>query len=164
MGAWVEDNSLGTGGALGLASSYLNSEFVLVMNGDSYAEMDLNMFWAAHLDRRADLTLLMRQVSDRSHFGGLEVKDDHRITRFAEKTQTDGAGWINAGVYLIRRALTESIPGKRETSLEREFFPKWANHKCYGYPGKGLFFDIGTPESYEQRNNFFKSVGKPLAS
>jgi NDP-sugar pyrophosphorylase family protein len=58
------------------------------------------------------------------------------------------AGWINGGVYLLRRSLLESIPPDREISLEKEVFPDWIRLGLGGYTTLARFIDIGTPESY----------------
>jgi NDP-sugar pyrophosphorylase family protein len=77
------------------------------------------------------------------------------VIGFTEKGAEAGAGWINAGVYLIARSLLQTIPTGRPVSLEQEVFPSWIGQGLYGYAGEGRFWDIGTPESYTNAEEFF---------
>lgn len=154
-----EDEPLDTGGALRLALPLLKSDPVLVMNGDSYIHADLSSYvdWFFQLDRKA--SLLLTKVPDRSRYGVVKVEKDESITVFKEKGMTKGAGWINAGVYLVKTSLLRSIPSGKAFSLEREFFPSLVGNGLFGYQCKGRFIDIGTPESYIEAEKFF-SEGK----
>ncbi len=81
---------------------------------------------------------------------------DDRVERFVEKQEAGGAGWINAGIYLIPQSLVEQIPAGRPVSIEREMFPAWSQSgKLRGSRGQGEFLDIGTPESYRAAEEFF---------
>jgi NDP-sugar pyrophosphorylase family protein len=162
----AETDPLGTAGALRLgfrklfpdtpAGGAAAPENVLVMNGDSYCAADLPAFRAFHERQSAEASLILTRVADMSRFGKVEVATGGRIERFLEKQQAGGAGWINAGIYLIRRALVAEIPQGRTVSIEREMFPGWTNRGILrGFPGTGEFLDIGTPESYRAAEAFF---------
>jgi D-glycero-alpha-D-manno-heptose 1-phosphate guanylyltransferase len=152
-----EISPLGTAGALRLALPLFKSESVLVLNGDSFCDADLEDFWQWHLERRADASLLLTQVSDTRRFGRVDVDSEGRLIGFAEKGSDDGPGWVNAGIYLLRRRLLETIPPERAVSLEHEMFPIWIERGLYGYRALGSFIDIGTPESYVSAQDFFSS-------
>ncbi|MDP3027973.1 MAG: nucleotidyltransferase family protein [Deltaproteobacteria bacterium] len=150
-----EDGPLDTGGALRLALPLLKSDPVLVMNGDSYIHVDLNSYveWFLRMDRMA--SLLLTRVSDTGRYGIVKVEKDESILAFEEKGIARGSGWINAGVYLVKKSLLGSIPQGKAFSLEREFFPSLVGKGLFGYQCKGKFIDIGTPESYRTAENFF---------
>lgn len=150
-----ESSPLGTGGAVRLALPLLTSEIVMVMNGDSYCDADLKKFCQFHLEKRADATILLTKVSDTSRYGSVEVRKDGQIIRFQEKKGNSGAGFINAGIYLFKRALLLQIPQKRAVSFEKEMFPKWIGKNLYGFKSKGKFIDIGIPEAYLEAEHFF---------
>jgi NDP-sugar pyrophosphorylase family protein len=152
-----ETAALGTGGALRLALPQLDSEHVLVMNGDSFCDVNLASFWALHVERQAAATLLLTEVPDTGRYGQVETDSDGAVQRFREKEPGLGPGWINAGVYLLRRSVVEAIPEGRAVSLERDVFPALIGRGLYAYSGGGRFLDIGTPESYEQAVHFFTS-------
>ena len=150
-----EDEPLGTGGALRLALPLIESDSVLVMNGDSYIHADLSSYvdWFFQIDRKA--SLLLAKVPDTSRYGMVKLEKDGSVSAFEEKEEAKGAGWINAGVYLVRTSLLRLIPSGKAFSLERDFFPSLVGNGLFGYQCRGRFIDIGTPESYVQAEKFF---------
>jgi NDP-sugar pyrophosphorylase family protein len=152
-----EHVALGTAGGLRLALPFVTSESVLVMNGDSYCETDLEAFWRFHEERRRSPSLLLTEIPDTPRFGRVEIDDRCSVISFREKSKTVGGGWINAGVYLLPRSLLESIPPDRALSLEEDVFPAWIGRGLLGYPHGGRFIDIGTPESFAAAEDFFRT-------
>ncbi len=154
-----EASPLGTAGALRAAAAHLTAPTVLLLNGDSYCHADLAAFAAFHRLRRADVSLVLTRVEDAGRFGRVETDLAGRVTAFAEKQAGGGPGWINAGLYLLARRLLDEIPAGRPVSLEREMLPAWVGSACmYGFPCRGPFLDIGTPESYAVAEAFFASL------
>ncbi len=152
-----ETTPLGTAGALRLALPFVQSETVLVMNGDSFCGVDLGSVRRWHAAHTADTTVVLVEVGDTARYGTASVTADGRITAFVEKGTGRGAGWINAGVYLIARQRLETIPPGRPVSLEREMLPLWIAHGVHSYradPGT-RFLDIGIPEAYAEAERFF---------
>jgi NDP-sugar pyrophosphorylase family protein len=102
--------------------------------------------------------MTLAHVSDANRFGQVEFAEHGRLTRFAEKCESQGAGWINAGVYVLNRALVQDIPVGHAVSLEREMLPTWVHHhRVFGFQTTGRFLDIGTPSSYSEAATFFPS-------
>jgi D-glycero-alpha-D-manno-heptose 1-phosphate guanylyltransferase len=155
-----ESRPLGTAGALRLALSQVEAERFLVLNGDSYIQCPLDKFHRWHLEHESSFpgSLLLTWTEDASRFGTVEV--DHRgvIRSFREKRGLPEAGWINTGVYLFRRPLLESIRPDRNTSLEREMFPRWIARGLGGFTTRAPFIDIGTPESFAQAGSLMAGV------
>jgi len=154
-----ETSPLGTGGALRKAVSLFQSDPVLVLNGDSFCDLDLPGFLKWHEVHEARATLALVQMPETQRYGRVDLGPDGRVVRFNEKGAESGAGLINAGVYLLTRPLLQAIPKEGPVSLERDLFPAWIGRGLYGYPGKGRFLDIGTPESYEIAGEFFTLKG-----
>jgi len=150
-----ESEPLGTGGALRLALPHLKSDPVLIMNGDSFVDVDLTgyMEWFFKKDRWASLLLV--KVPNTVRYGTVIVAEDERLTAFAEKGLDARPGWINAGIYIMKKSLVASIPTGIAFSLEREFFPSLVDKGLYGFSINGEFIDIGTPESYLRAQEFF---------
>lgn len=146
---------LGTGGALRLAIPLLASQFVLVLNGDSYCEVDLKHFWRTHKESRAAGSLVLVKVPDTRRYGRVQTDEAGWITRFEEKKPAGGAGWINAGIYILANDWLSEVVAGREISLERDLFPRWVDRGLYGYSSSGCFLDIGTPEDYASADRFF---------
>ncbi len=150
-----EPSPLGTGGALRRALPLLESDPVLTMNGDSFCETDLAAFLQTHRERNANGSMVVREVADTSRSGRVGFDKSGAVGSFVEKGASAGPGWINAGIYLLGRALLESIPTDRPVSLEREMFPAWIGRGLYAFPTAGKFLDIGTPESYAAAQDMF---------
>lgn len=149
-----EERSMGTAGAVRLALPLLDEDRILIMNGDSYCEVDLDAFLTQHREWKAEATLLLTQVSDTRRYGRVMLDDSGRVIRFEEKAQTAGLGWISAGVYLVERPLVEGIPDTGTVSLERDVFPACIGKGLYGYCADGRFVDIGIPDGYLGADQF----------
>ena len=145
-----ETAPLGTGGALRNALDKLDSTVVLLLNGDSWCDVDLGEFYDFHQRTGAAVSMVLARVPDTARFGKVEIGPDGRVKSFAEK-QNAAAGWIHAGICLIQRALIQEIP-PGPVSLEGVLLPRWLDKgkKVYGFRHAGTFLDIGTPESYAQ--------------
>ena len=134
-----ESSPLGTGGALRQAPPLFESDPVLVLNGDSFCDLDLEDFWQFHRVVDAAGSLALTEMDDTRRYGRALVQPDGTISGFAEKADTQGPGWISAGIYLFSQQLLRSIPEDRPVSLEREILPSWAGRGLYGYRSKGAF-------------------------
>jgi NDP-sugar pyrophosphorylase family protein len=150
-----EPYPLGTAGALRLALPLLESDPVLVMNGDSYCEVHLRPFWRWHVAKDAQATLLLIQQDRTQRFGRVQINAGGLVEAFREKDNFGGPGWINGGIYLICPHLLEAIPEGKKISLEKEIFSSWIGRGLYGYCGEGRFLDIGIPESLAAGTQFF---------
>jgi NDP-sugar pyrophosphorylase family protein len=133
----------------------LRSDPVLVMNGDSYFDADVPAFFAWHVERHAEGSILLCEVADVARFGQVQSDAAGAVVAFDEKGSGRGRGWINAGIYLLSRRIVESIPSGRPVSLEREVLPAWIGRGLLGCRAAGRFLDIGTPESYAAAEAFF---------
>ena len=137
----VEDEPLGTGGALKKALALTSSEHVLALNGDSFLDIDFTAFWQQHQETRADLTLACLSMEN-ERYGSVSFEEDTRRIR----SFTEASSWINGGVYLMQRDLLKEFPPF--FSLEKEAFPALLHKNLYGFPCKGTFIDIGTKSSF----------------
>jgi NDP-sugar pyrophosphorylase family protein len=155
----AEPSPLGTGGALRLALPLLASDSILVMNGDSYCTARLDAFADWHTAKQSPATILLTESSDTRRYGRVDADEEGRIIRFQEKSATTGRGWINGGIYLVRRESIDTIPADRAISLEREVFPAWIGRGLSGYRSEGRLWDIGVPDAYALANaEFIKSL------
>jgi D-glycero-alpha-D-manno-heptose 1-phosphate guanylyltransferase len=142
-----EQEPLGTGGALQLAAQKLTSEQFFVMNGDTYVTLDLAAF--AHGARRhnGSLGVALARVDDTARYGAV-VLDDDRVIGFIEKGRS-GSGYINAGVYLLDRAMVGQWRVGGRFSFEADVVtPMVAEGGVWGYTATSDFIDIGIPEDY----------------
>lgn len=153
----VENELLGTGGALGLARQQLSSARVLVMNGDSFLLPDFASFRREAESVEACLAVV--RVPDTGRFGEVETDHAGRVTAFREKGSAEGPGLINGGVYFLAQSILASIPGGR-VSLERQIFPgRVREGQIMGFIADSPFLDIGVPESYASAGDFVRNLG-----
>lgn len=140
-----ETTLLGTAGGVKQALQLVETDQVWVLNGDSYFELSLHEMHLAHKKNGSDLTIACKEMEDASRYGSVLFNDDFRIKSFKEKESSKGCGWINGGIYLMKKDLLDSF---NAFSLEKEVFPHLLNKHIFAYPSFGKFIDIGTEESY----------------
>jgi NDP-sugar pyrophosphorylase family protein len=143
-----EPEPLGTGGAVRLAMEKLDEQY-LVLNGDTIFDIPMRQL-ADLLGRypQASAAMALRQVDDVARYGSVRAEGD-LVTAFEEKGRT-GRGWINGGIYCLRKSALDFLP-PGVSSLERDLFPRLAvaGQLC-ALTKDGYFLDIGLPETLEQ--------------
>ncbi|MEA2439828.1 MAG: mannose-phosphate guanylyltransferase [Thermoleophilaceae bacterium] len=146
----VEDEPLGTAGPLRLAADAgVLEERVLVLNGDCLTDIDLTAEVAQHEAAGAVATLALVAVDDTSSYGVVPTLEDGAVEAFLEKRPGPApTNRINAGAYVLERAVVERVPTGRAVSIEREVFPELVGSGLHGYLSDGYWIDIGTPERY----------------
>jgi NDP-sugar pyrophosphorylase family protein len=143
----VEPQPLGTAGAIRFARDRLASDPIMVINGDTFVDADLAAMLAEHRARHAAATMLCVRVPDAGRYGRVEIAADGTIARFVEKDPAAGPGTINAGIYLLGRALVDRLAQGDASSIERDVLEKLPPHTIRAVVTSGRFIDIGTPES-----------------
>lgn len=143
-----ESSPLGTAGALKFAGHHLSqdSDF-LVLNGDSFLELDIRQFIRFHQQQGGWASIAVRRVPDASRYGTVQLEARNRVLRFSEKRGIREPGLINGGVYVFGRAVLDQIPDG-VSSLEKDVLPGLIEHGVYALEQQGMFIDIGTPEDY----------------
>lgn len=141
-----EEEPLGTGGALREAFELIDDDLFLVMNGDSFFEVNPAQIAAYHKDKKATATIGLAHVDDVRRYGKVELNLEGEIVGFSEKT-SGGRGVINGGVYVFSDEIINKIP-PGNISLERQVFPVLIRNGLYGMVAKGVFIDIGVPQDY----------------
>jgi len=151
----LEEEPLGTAGAVKNAGAYLDNTFI-VLNGDIFTDMDLAGMLAFHRDKKARVTISLSRVDNPSAFGVVETDGSGRVQRFIEKPPLAEAttNWINAGIYILEPEVLEHIPSNTHYMFERGLFPNLLDMGApvYGYPYRGYWLDMGTPEKYFSLN------------
>ncbi|MDC0235157.1 nucleotidyltransferase family protein [Candidatus Marinimicrobia bacterium] len=154
-----EDTPLGTGGALKNAEPHIKSDPVFVMNGDSYCEIEYLKFLNYFYDTASTFSIVLSEQREASRYGNIMVDESQKIVSFSEKIISNHNKLINAGIYLLKKSILSYIPAGKPISLEHDIFPKMVRNTIgYGFPSRGVFFDIGTPESYKKRHNYFDTI------
>jgi NDP-sugar pyrophosphorylase family protein len=143
-----ESRPLGTAGAVRFAEAFLSdvSDF-LVMNGDSFLELDFRRFLNFHREHSGIMSMAVRRVPNAARYGTVQSDAKNRVTGFIEKSENHGPGLVNGGVYIFKRAVLQQIPDG-PASLEKDIFPNLLQSGVYALEQSGMFIDIGTPEDY----------------
>ncbi|MGA8223979.1 MAG: nucleotidyltransferase family protein [Candidatus Acidiferrales bacterium] len=159
-----EARPLGTAGAVKFAERYFQKDHdFLVMNGDSFVEMDFRQFIRFHRKHGGLMSMAVRRVPDSSRFGTVEVNAGDRVVGFREKMGIPVSGIINAGVYLFNRAMLEHLPDG-PASLEKDVFPHLLEDGVYALEQHGMFIDIGTPEDYARAQELCRTLAEAALS
>ncbi len=144
-----EEVLLGTGGAVKLAEDFIKTDDFLVLNGDSYLDINLNELIRFHKLQKALVTLALVEVHKPDRYGLVEIDEDYRITNFREKGTVSKSSLVNGGIYIFHRKIFGFIP-ESNISLEKNIFPTLRGKCSYGKPHKAYFIDIGVPEEYDR--------------
>lgn len=153
-----EKEPLGTGGAIKNAIPHIKSEIFIAMNGDSFCEANLSKFYEFYSKKNAKIGMLLTEVDDCKRYGSVTLDENHLIKNFREKDETSGSGWINAGIYILNKGMFSNLNSNKKISIEKEIFPEFVMKSFFGFKNpKGVFIDIGTPESYKLAEKIFSN-------
>lgn len=161
----IEDEPLGTAGAIKNVEQYIHGPF-FVLNGDVLTSLDLQAMIDYHKTKGGLGALHLIKVGDPSAFGCVVHDESGRISQFVEKPPkgTEPTNEVNAGTYLLEKAVLDLIPPGRNVSIERETFPKILadNHALYAYTTDDYWIDLGRPEHYLDAHRDILSGAMPL--
>jgi len=146
----LEDQPLGTGGALKKAAAGIQEKFIAI-NGDNLADFDWTEILRTHRENSARLTLALYPVEDVTKFGIARL-DEGRIVEFIEKPSKEKApsNLNNAGGYVFEPDVLEILP-EGVSSIERDCFEKLdAIGKVFAYIHEGQWFPTDTLEKYKK--------------
>ena len=146
----LEKEPLGTGGAIRNAAKLLpGDETVVVFNGDVLSSHNLGLQIQEHKEKDADVTLHLTTVEDARAYGCVPTDSEGRVSAFLEKMEKPVTNTINAGCYVFKSSVIQSIEPDRVVSVEREVFPNLiADHgKILGFIDNSYWLDIGTPQA-----------------
>jgi D-glycero-alpha-D-manno-heptose 1-phosphate guanylyltransferase len=152
----IEYEPLGTGGAIYQAALKATSADVIVLNGDTFFEVNVDDLSSFHINKKADCTLGLKEMTNTNRYGVVEIDAKGRIISFKEKNFYKNAV-INGGVYAlnVNSFLRGAFPEK--FSFEKDYFEKYYHEKMmFGLKQTGYFIDIGIPGDYIKAQDDFK--------
>lgn len=155
-----EETPLFTGGAVKQALAVCEGDWVFVMNGDTWLDIDFAAMEAAAegAPEGVKATVAVKRMRSFERYGTVDVDAEGTITAFHEKRPC-ADGLINAGVYLVRRDVLDAMPTK--FSLESDWFERvvtdGALRACVC---EGGFIDIGVPEDYERAQQMLAPLAR----
>lgn len=144
----VEEQPLGTGGAIKRACELCTAENFFVINGDTFFDVDLPGMMKFSRVHNADITVAAKKMFNFDRYGTLKIDNDS-ITEIKEKIPCE-VGYINGGIYCLRRDFILSIP-QEKFSFEKDILEKsYALKNVCAFVSDGYFIDIGVPEDYKR--------------
>jgi D-glycero-alpha-D-manno-heptose 1-phosphate guanylyltransferase len=144
----VEQDPLGTGGAIQQASKSCTETNVLIVNGDTMFRVDLNTLAAFHFQHQASCTLALKPMKNADRYGLVHLFPSGAIDSFAEKKE-GASGLINGGIYILNRNRFLSMKFPNKFSFEQDYLLSYHNSEpMYGFVQDAYFIDIGIPEDY----------------
>ena len=155
-----EETPLFTGGAVKRALGMCDSDWVFVLNGDTWLDVDFEAMEAAavNVPDSVAAVIAVKRMRDFERYGTVDVDAGGYLTAFHEKRPCE-EGLINAGVYLLRRDALNSMP--EMFSLESDYFEYVVgNGELRAVECPGGFIDIGVPEDYELAQTMLAPLAK----
>lgn len=144
----LEKKPLGTGGAIKLAIEKIEKQDVVVINGDTFFNVDLKEMYRLHIEKNLYITIALKPLTNFDRYGTVIISENDRIVEFVEKATTS-KGLINGGVYIIKNVSTSFLPINGVFSFEKDFLEKHLDKfNIGGYICNEYFIDIGIPKDY----------------
>jgi|SRR3989344_3063826 len=152
----IEDQPLGTGGAIKKATEGIVETFVAI-NGDNLADFDWSGALETHRENKAKVTLTLFPVSDVTQYGIARLVNGE-IVEFVEKPSVEKApsNLNNAGGYIIEPEALDILP-EGISSIERDCFEKLAGTGVvFAHIHTSQWYPTDTLEKYSYANINFE--------
>ncbi|WP_270990547.1 nucleotidyltransferase family protein [Campylobacter upsaliensis] len=141
----IEQEPLGTGGAIKQALELCEGREVFVLNGDSIFEISLKNL---HL-KGAKICLALKKMVDFQRYGAVKVDESGEIAEFKEKSFCK-EGLINGGIYLLKKDIFKDFELFGSFSFEEFLSTNFKALKARAELFEDYFIDIGIPQDYEK--------------
>lgn len=141
----------GTAQPVRQAEPILKNETFVLIYGDVLAEIDYQDFLNFHHSHKGIVTMALTSVDQPADWGVAEMRGN-LIINFLEKPKEEKfrSHLVNAGIFICQPEIFKYIK-KTSQRLEKDIFPILAREKkLFGYPFEGDWYDISTPEVYEE--------------
>ena len=156
----IENEPLGTGGAIRNAADLFPGQAVCVFNGDIVTDFDLTSILNFHNENNSIATITLQEVPSPNPFGVLIRDASGRVLEWNEPSEEKkkllaagnfeltGTDYINAGFYVLEPEFIDRIPQATKSSIERDIYPKLIAESglMFGYAPGGYWMDTGRPE------------------
>lgn len=148
----VEEEPLGTAGAVKNCRDFYGGEDFLVISGDAACDFRLSRLMEEHKRRGAAVTLALCRYSEPLSYGLAVTDGEGRIRSFVEKPDWSRVvtDLVNTGIYVISPRIMELVPEGREFDFAKDLFPLLLSRGelLLGLPMEGYWCDVGSPLSY----------------
>ncbi|MBA2249859.1 MAG: NTP transferase domain-containing protein [Chitinophagaceae bacterium] len=158
----IEDEPLGTGGAIKFSLSKVSSKNIIIANGDTFFKIDLKKLSSFHEASDATCTLNLKPMVHFDRYGVVDLNNDGSIESFHEK-QFYKNGLINGGLYALNKNYFLKTEHPQIFSFEKDYLEKIVNNsgdkkEVYGIIQDEYFIDIGIPADYKKAQEDFSHL------
>ena len=151
-----EDKQLGTGGAILKSEKFINEDFI-ILNGDTYFEIDFSILEREHINTGSKFTLALFKNKINSRYLGIELSNRNKVINLNKSSSC----LSNGGVYIVDKSIFHDLDLELDKfiSLEEDIFPVLIDRKTpfYGKLFSDFFIDIGIPEDYNKAKKYLKN-------
>ena len=146
----LEEEPLGTGGAILLSCKKSSNNDVLILNGDTMFQVNIETLMTFHHQHDADCTLALKPMHNFDRYGVVEINKDNFVESFNEKKYY-AKGLINGGVYVLNVNKFLQLTFSDKFSFEKDYLEKYVtSQRMLGLIQDQYFIDIGIPEDFER--------------
>ena len=108
--------------------------YVVIASGDGVYKLDYNKVLQYHIEKKADITVVVKKLEDRSdigRYGVVAMTEEGRITDIDEKPIETNLSTVSTGIYVIRRRLLiellEKAAEEDRYDFVRDIDSYWSN-------------------------------------
>ncbi len=147
-----------TGGRLRRVARHIDSDTFLLTYGDGLANVDVRALLDFH--RAHGKLATVTTVRPTSRFGILDLEEDGRVSRFAEKPESEA--WASAGFFVFDRRVLDYLDEGDDCVLERRPMERLsADGELMAYRHEGFFFAMDTYREYQYLNELWATGQAP---
>ncbi len=142
----VEEQPLGTAGAVRNADPLLDEEFFLV-NGDTYLPISYEPILRRWKEIRSRFDCLLVAYDNRERIAPNDTLiDDEKVVVDFSKSRGAGMQYVNAGLAVVGKSVFTLLPPGVPVSLEEDVFPDLISRRnIEAFVTPQRYYDIGTP-------------------
>lgn len=155
----LEDEPLGTGGAILKSCESVRGQHAIVTNGDTLFTASLSALSHFHIHTNAHCSLALKPMQNFDRYGVVTTNAAGRVTSFLEKKHYE-QGLINGGIYALQVEYFGQPAWPEKFSFEKDYLEKnVTSGNLFGLEQDAYFIDIGIPEDFERAQD---ELGKGL--
>ncbi len=137
--------------------------YVVIASGDAVYKLDYDKVLQYHIEKKADITMVVKKLDDRSdinRYGVVSMTEEGRITEIEEKPLETNLSTVSTGIYIVRRRLLIELLEKAAEEDRHDFVNdiliRYKNiKKIYGYKMESYWSNISTVDAYYKTNMDF---------
>lgn len=154
----IEDQPLGTGGAIWLALQKCTQKHLIILNGDTFFPVPLHALKKIHAAKKAETTIALKKIDDAARYGTVCLSEDSFISSFKEKNEASEA-LINGGIYCLNKPAFLKRNFSQKFSFEKDYLETRVSNRIFaGHVFNSYFLDIGIPDSLKKAGEDFTSI------